>query len=458
LLISVFYDARKNLRPLIFIIPAFIVARSEASAWVSDVLPFALVVGAVVIVVSPTVRWLRTTYNVEGNTLIIQGGLLSRWRRVIPRSRIQSVDLVEKLRHRVFGVVEVRVEAIGGSETEAALHALLPQQAQSLRRWALSDAPEESAEEPLVLLTPRDLVVAGVTGGRVAVLAVLFGYLFELLPEDYLDDVFEGVAAWARSAAVLAVAAAVLVLLVSFALSVAATVLIYWEFTVVRQGDRLVITRGLLDKRHATVPLPRVQAVFLNENLIRRMFGLASLTVHVAGYAGDKKEVEESSMLLPVGKRAQALRLAAEVYGVPDDVLVGPLDRPPTRAVTTRMFFGGLSGVVAVAWAVGPFGLGALRALLATVPIGMAVGYLRYRSIGYRLFDGWVVVRQGVVVRTTAFVPPANVQHLELRANPLQRALGLGSLRLALAKKSATAVDLAITKGREEFGRLAVSI
>lgn len=457
MLISLFYDARKAVPALLGVIPAFFIARSDAVTFLGF-LPFALVVGAVVIVVAPLVRWLRTTYHVEGNTLIIQGGLLSRWRRVIPRSRIQSVDLVEKLRHRVFGVVEVRVEAIGGSETEAALHALSQEEAQVLRRWALAGAVEEASEDALVRLTPRDLVIAGVTGGRVAVLAVFLAYAFEFLPEDYLGEVFEGVAAWARSAAVLAVAAVVLVLLVSFGLSVLATVLIYWEFTVVRQGDRLVLTRGLLEKRHATVPLSRVQAVFLNENLLRRMFSLASLTVHIAGYAGDKKEVEESSMLLPVGRRAQAIRLAGEVYSVPPEVLETPLDRPPARAVATRMFFGGLTGIVFALGAVGPFGLRALWALAITVPAGMAVGYLRYRSLGHRLLDGWAVVRHGVLVRTTAFIPPANVQHLELKANPLQRMIGLGSVRLAMAKRSVTAVDLDITESRELFGRVAVTL
>ncbi|HEX2068641.1 MAG TPA: PH domain-containing protein, partial [Actinomycetota bacterium] len=57
---------------------------------------------------SAVLRYFRFFYTVETDTIILEGGFLSRWRRVIPLPRIQSVDVVQKLRHRAFGVVELR--------------------------------------------------------------------------------------------------------------------------------------------------------------------------------------------------------------------------------------------------------------------------------------------------------------------------------------------------------------
>src|SRR4029453_19670997 len=99
-----------------------------------------------------------------------RGGLLQRWERTIQLPRIQSVDVVQKLTHRAFGVVELRIEVVGGQSTEAPLVALTPDEATRLRALLMSDLADEgeSSEPPLVRMQPRDLPVAGRTGGRVA--------------------------------------------------------------------------------------------------------------------------------------------------------------------------------------------------------------------------------------------------------------------------------------------------
>ena len=55
-------------------------------------------------------RWWRFRWRLDPGALVIEQGLLQRRRRVIPLERIQSVDLVTGLPHRVLGVTEVRVE------------------------------------------------------------------------------------------------------------------------------------------------------------------------------------------------------------------------------------------------------------------------------------------------------------------------------------------------------------
>ncbi|MGH2779740.1 MAG: PH domain-containing protein, partial [Actinomycetota bacterium] len=124
----------------------------------------------VVLAVYEAIRWLRFSYRIEGATLVVEGGLVSRYRRALPFARIQSVDVVEKLRHRAFDVVELRVETAGGSETEGSLVALKPPEVDWLRPLLLGeDEVQQSAPlaPPLVALTPGDLVVAALTGGRV---------------------------------------------------------------------------------------------------------------------------------------------------------------------------------------------------------------------------------------------------------------------------------------------------
>ncbi|MDP8958822.1 MAG: PH domain-containing protein, partial [Actinomycetota bacterium] len=71
---------------------------------------------------------------------------------------------------------------------------------------------------------------------------------------------------------------------------------------------------------------------------------------------------------------------------------------------------------------------------------GLAFGW--WRALGYWYGGGHVVVRSGLLVRTTTFVPLANVQHLRLTVGPLQRVLGLATLRLAIPRAQPRAGDL----------------
>jgi putative membrane protein len=247
-------------------------------------------------------------------------------------------------------------------------------------------------------------------------------------------------------------ALALLVLLGSFALSIAATAVAFWDFTLVAAGPTLDVRRGLLEQRHDTLPLRRLQALRVEENLARRVLGLAAVKVDVAGRA-DRDEARQTSVLLPLGTRAEAFslveRLIGDLAGVRarSPVLTGMPRRAATRRVTR-----------ALAWAFVPAGLVAVAhadRLLAFAVLGgllipaLALALASYRSLGWAL--GWegrvLVTRCGVLVRRTAFVPLGRVQSLALRASPWQRRRRLASLQVQIARSPGTwsdprAVDL----------------
>lgn len=408
----------------------------------------AVVVGSLLLI-SPLVRYSRFRYDIKGNTLVVEGGLLSRWRRVLPRERVQSVNVVQKLRHRTFGVVELRVEAVGGKQTEAALVAVEPAEADRIRRWASGgelEAEEVAAEDepaPLARLTGKDLLVAGLTGGRVAVLAALIGYAEQFVGEDSFDA-FSALADRILPGASLVIAIAVLatsVLALSLLLSVALTILVYWDFTVRRQEDRLVITRGLLERRRAQVPLRRVQAISVNENLLRRPFGLASLSLVVAGYTKEGQDTEESSVLLPIARRDKAWRVATEVLGAPRALAGTRLVRPPARALALRMIGPAVVGPVAgtTGWLLAG-GAGALGFLI--LPLGWIAAYLSWRFSGSSVVPGYVVIRTGWLVRKTSVVPEPNIQHLHLTMSIFQKAFRVSTVRVNIPGTVRRAADM----------------
>jgi putative membrane protein len=408
-------------------------------------------------VVASVVRFLRFAYWIEGDALILEGGLLATWRRVIPLPRIQSVDVVQKIRHRLFGVLELRIEAAGGRETEATLEALIPEEAERVRALLLARTrPPAASEERAPVLarsTPGMLAVAGITGGRVAVIAAILGYLQEVVSERFLLDLVERVGRAGAAGIMLLLVALGAFLVLSLAISIVATILVYWDFTLHREADRLVVTRGLLEKRRAVVPLRRLQAIRMDENLVRLALGLASLRVISAGYTGRTEEEKETSVLLPIARRAKALGIAAQLLGAPIEQLSSRLERPPVRALARRLVWWSAPGVAAgLAGLLTGEPIGALAFLL--IPIGALVGLASWLALGHAVGEEVAVSRTGVLVRRTTFVPLGNLQHLTLRAFPVQRLLDLATVGLALPGATPPMIDLARERAEERFAVL----
>lgn len=412
-------------------------------------LPLALAV-LLLSALASVVRYLRFSWRIEEDALVIEQGLLQRQRRVIPLERIQSIDLSRSVRHRVFGVVEVRVEAIGGASTEGRLDALDTTLASQLQRVLLrerdraaggagvtpaassegADAEHHeptSSESVLVRLAPTRLVAAGLTGGRVGVVAALLGFLQQVFA-DRLEELLPRLPQLLGLRGLLAVV--VIAVVGAFILSVAATVVVYWNFTLSRQGDTLRIRRGLLEQRLETLPLRRLQALRVEENLLRRLLGLATVKADIAGRAGN--EGRDTGLLLPLGTRTAAFALVERILEEPGLADV-PLSPMPLRARTRRFFRAGLStaaatgAAVVVTW---PAGLWALVLLVVFVPAAQSA----YRALGHAEPAGYVLARAGLLVRRTAFVPDHRLQSLALTATPLQRSRNLATLELQIAR------------------------
>ena len=66
-----------------------------------------------------------TAIATTSSELVIRSGLVFRSERHIPYARIQNIDAVQNVLHRLLNVVEVEVET-GGGETSEATMSVLP--------------------------------------------------------------------------------------------------------------------------------------------------------------------------------------------------------------------------------------------------------------------------------------------------------------------------------------------
>ena len=421
----------------------------------------AFVVLAVLSGVWGVLSWRATTYRIAGGAFHLKRGVLQKSERSLPLEHVQSVNTVQGIVQRAFGVVELRLEAAGsGGEPEVSLSALSRGSAEGLkeeltRARRTLDETGEAVEEPsptvLRKLSTGDLLVAGLTSGQIGVaISVVAGgsqILDNLLPGDLAERLSEAVLPRTVFAALLLV---LFVALFAWVLAIFGTVLAHSGFTLSRSADGkyLHIKRGLLNRYETTVPIARIQAVRLVEGILRQPFGLAALRVESAGF-GTEEGV--STVLFPLLRRSEAedfLRAAAPMFAAPLSSLE-PLPARARRRYAFRSSIPALLLAAPLAALLFPWGLLAL----ALVPPAALYGLFRHRAGGHALDEGRIVLRVRRLARTTVIAPRERLQSRGYSVSPFQKRRSLATLDIEVASgRGGTAfklVDLASGAARK---------
>lgn len=405
---------KRRLHPLTPLLESFrlLIAVVVASSWqvyVQENFRIGIVIAIIAGVfgaASGLLSWLFTGYRVIGGELQITEGVLVRKSRTLPLERLQSIEVAQPLRARVFGLAQLRIEVAGATETEAPLSYLRLNEARELREQLLAlsggggsavaaDAASEAepgpeSGEPIVRVRGRRLI-AGVVLETLPVTLLVFGFFFALGAGFHVILELSGVEpeVWQLSLPFIFG-------LVTSLLQAGSSFLRNWNFTLTRSDGRLRVERGLAEKRSNVVPLWRVTAVSVAVPAVWRLKDWRAVQVSTASLAQTSEQLTGSDVLLPVGTVAEAERVAATA--LPDiewAVATATLVRPPKRA-RWRMPF---------TWRI------------------------RGAGLGERVF----AIRSGLLRTTTMAVPYARIQQVEVTQGPLQRLQRLATVRTRIA-------------------------
>lgn len=409
---------------------------------------------------------LRLQWWVEGDSVELRTGFLRVERRSLPLDRIHNVDVVEPLVARLVGLAEVRIESAASGATDITLRYIPVDDALAVRDRLAGRPPTADAGEPetpaageVLVETPlSELLVAGATSNRIGALAAAVGaagaVLFEagLDPEDLVEETIRLVPLGITVGALLVLAAVI----VGWVVSIAESVLRFAGFTLVLDGDEARRSHGLLTRASGRIPLPRVQTVRVEQPLLRRWLGRATILADTAGslVAGTSSGTGVVTPIVAVERIPELVSIVLRRPGTDAEGLT-PVSRLAIRRGFVRAMVPATVITGALAVIVSPWWLTALAGWAA--PAWMWA-YRRWEAIGYRMDADLIVVRSGVFTRRIWFIPTAKVQSVAVVRTPFQRRLGLASLRIdsaATADGVVTVIDLTRTTAQEMARRLA---
>jgi putative membrane protein len=432
---------------------------------------------AALAILTSIVRYCTTRYRLTAERIYLRHGLLSKKMLSVPRDRVRSVDLTAHLVYRLLGLRRVSVgtgrsDRHGGGSLH--LDALRLGDAEALRAQlltgsvpvagtgsvavagtgsvAVAAAPAPAAGETemarlrpgwirLAPFTMTGLVIAGVAlGSAVQILNDLHLNLANIAPVYHLAVRFDDLPVSER---VLSGAITALVLVV--ALSVAGYVALFWNFRLVRLGEVLRVSRGLLTTRTTTIDIRRLRGAEFSEPLLLRLVGGARCLAITTGLRVGEGAEHGGSLLLPAAPRPVAQQVTSSVLataGAPvavgDELVTGELIRHGpaarrrryVRALTGALI---LTGVATIAWQAAVIPAWAWAASLVLVPLAVALAADRYRSLGHLLTGGWLITRTGTLVRRRCVLSTDGIIGWRIHQSWFQRRQGLVSLAATTA-------------------------
>ncbi len=437
---------------VIFVVNGFQWGNSTDANWTNSI---SYIVGFLVVILvltSGIIKWKRFVYWFEEDELRIEYGLFIKKKRFIPLERIQSLNYTEHIVHRPFKLVKVTIETAGSgvpTEAEVELTAITRKAAKQIETELMyakkrkllkaTDYLEEINEQqldgqvavaniPIFKMSMKDLLILATTSGGIGVvfsgLAVFISQFSELIP---YERIYEEVVVFLKFGFFVVTLLIFAFLLFAWLFSVILTILNYYRFTIVREEDQIVLTRGLLEKKKVTIPIARVQGVRIVENPIRQFFGYCTVIVESAG--GSIDDQDKKIRLLPLVKKNKIKQ--------PLNLLFTDLDFEPSWTVAPKQakpfyyrldFLWMVPVLMCISTFYYPYGL----LSLFLIPLILFHRLWQHRSAAVALTRNQMSLRYRSINKYTFFIEKKRIQSLELKQSPFQKRKAIASIETTI--------------------------
>lgn len=450
---AILFQSVKTLKDFFFgLLPLFILV-------IRDYLFYSILGFCIIIILTlgySILTWFRYTYTLTDDQIKIESGVFIRKKRTISKHRIQSIHLSQTIIHRFFDLTSVQIETAGSDmKVDAKLSAVMMREGEKIRQQLKpkggqptkteqeSSAPDEVNEKaysydydyiieqkyPKYELNFKQLFIYGSTSGSFgAILGLLF--VFGIQIEVFIPErIYQSTTAWLFAQAIGTILIlSLIILLITWFLGVFSKVIRYGDFTIVRFDEELFITRGLFEKKQLSIPLKRIQAVGIKQNLLRQPFGLSTIYVEVAG--GDVEKDGTKTILLPLIHKKNWHDFFTQI--LPEYQLdLTELNHAPKRALPYYLIKSSLSPLIAfILTAIFAQSWLLLFGIIFVLAFGF--GWHAYKNAASKISQQQLTLQMWLFGRETILLKHQRIQAIEKKQHFIERKLKLATIQASI--------------------------
>ena len=449
ILIELSRVARQMLLAIIFVVYSLVTGSGGSGDFFGE--GIAAIVGGLVLIPA-VLRYLTFGYAVQDGNLYIKEGIVTKKQRTIPLDRIQNINLTRSWLHRILGLVDLDIETAVSAKAEARISALSEEDARVLRARLLGERPthtsfvnEERAKDVVYKVTNKELFLAGASENKLGtIIGALLGLqiIGQRAIEKFVEDAVKAgrTPDMPQSNWLLWTVGIIIMLFIGWVFSIGSTFVKYYGFELVRAGDRLRRTYGMINHVENVLPTKRVQTMVFVENLLQRMLKICKVMVSTAGGFGgsDKQHTEPGGkvdvlpVLTPVLQIGAFPEIAQLIF--PGKDLVGIARNPVGEKTVFRYIRSSILPSLIVAGGTAYFTrYWAIAIFFGLLGLATLNGFLHKKFAYWGDADGIWVSALGWLKRTKKFIPAEKVQAVIVRQSPAQRAFGLATVDMVSA-------------------------
>ena len=269
---------------------------------------FGLLIGSLLGMVLILIIYHNQYYQLTPDHLVVSSGVINKKETMIPYERIQTIKQEQWFFFKPFGVVRLAIETAGGvsGEAEAVLSAV-PKTV--LTQIEAHQQEQHFAEEyqRLYEVSNGQIVLFSLTNS--SIFAGIFA-IVAIIEQGFLDKWEEKI--WDLVAQIFSSGWFIISLIIASGFTFFSVIAIirnfirYHRFRVTRHKDILTIESGLFERKVQKIPIGKIQGLKIHQALLRKLFGLASVEVLLAG--GQEMEEELSELfILPIIQEQQII-------------------------------------------------------------------------------------------------------------------------------------------------------
>ncbi|MBB6716439.1 PH domain-containing protein [Clostridium gasigenes] len=402
--------------------------------------------GIVLVIIISIVNWNLVKFQVEGNSLIYNKGIIEKKKMKIPFDKITTIDIGISIFDRIFNTCSAKIDTGASKIKKSEIKLKIKMdEAKELKNIILKN--NKAVDEEDIEIDNKDIIKKVITGKELLIYAITKGKLIGALGalfivmqfmkqvEDGLSlPITEAIDSYVNMDGILGQSTATLILggfglLVVIYILITVIFILYenirlYNYTIISDGINISISYGLLNKKEYALPIKKIHALRYKQGILQQILGIFTIEAITIGY-GDEKN--EKALIYPIANK----KFIEEVINslIPQLAFNGDVSKPPKKAIPlfitkTTLILAAIFVPIAIFISKMPIMLEIIVVLFILVG-NIIFEYINYRNTSLGIGKETILATSGSLVKASIIIKQSSIQSITMRESPFKRKINV---------------------------------
>jgi len=387
--------------------------------------------------------WYYYRYQTSDGTIYITEGVFKKSHQTIPMRRIQNVQQRMSVFHKLFHLTSLTLEmGMTDGKNSIELSAISQKEASRLEAEIAvrrDEGEEQETQEDTesipaspktvhFIATKKDVFKASFTSfSFLAIIPAIF-VIYSNVQGTFtdIDETIQGFSQDLLSSWWIISLAIILFIIVAVGFGVISTFLKYGKYEIASDEEQVFIKRGVLETSTFSIRKDKVQAIEINQSLIKRLLRLAEVKLISAGSIGT--EGRQTNSLYPFLPVRRAYSIIKEI--LPQYMVKSPMYQLPKRAILIRVIRASGFWLIATAVVFAVFDAYWYVILLVLWFLHLMGAFFDYKNSRFLLNEAFIQIQSGALNTSLFVTRRSEVIQIEVSQTLMQKSFGLATIKI----------------------------